>query len=78
MSYDAVCEQVKSLPEACLADVSKYIDFVLYQYAQSKMSPLIESNEVFERNLQNGLNDIKNGQVTPLNEAFSEIKSRFA
>ena len=42
------------------------------------MSPLIESNEVFERNLQNGLNDIKNGQVTPLNEAFSEIKSRFA
>ena len=46
MSYDAVIDQVKSLPESSLEDVSRYIEFLLYQQEQDRMAPLIESDEV--------------------------------
>ena len=45
MSYDTVLEKVKTLPETCLEDVSKYLDFIQYQYAQTMMEPLFESKE---------------------------------
>ena len=78
MSYDSVCEQVKTLPEACLEDASKYLTFLLYQYKQTKFESLAESEEEFSAKMQKGFDDMKNGRVTPLDEAFSEIKRRFA
>ena len=78
MSYDSVCEQVKTLPEACLEDASKYLTFLLYQYNQTKFESLAESEEEFSAKMQKGFDDMKNGRVTPLDEAFSEIKRRFA
>lgn len=36
MSYEAVLTQVKSVPEACLEDISNYIDYVVYRYEQKK------------------------------------------
>ena len=78
MSYDSVCEQVKNLPESCLEDASKYLAFLLYQYNQSQFEGLSESKEDFSTKMQKGLDDMKNGHVTPLNEAFSEIKRKFA
>lgn len=78
MSYDSVCEQVKTLPEVCLEDASKYLTFLLYQYNQSQIEGLSESEEEFSAKMNKGLEDMKNGHVTPLNEAFSEIKRRFA
>ena len=78
MSYDSVCEQVKTLPEVCLEDASKYLTFLLYQYNQTKFESLAESEEEFSAKMQKGFDDMKNGRVTPLDEAFSEIKRRFA
>lgn len=78
MSYDSVCEQVKTLPEACLEDASKYLTFLLYQYNQTKFESLAESEEEFSAKMQKGFDDMKNERVTPLDEAFSEIKRRFA
>lgn len=77
MSYETIIEQVKTLPESYLEDVAKYIDFLLYQYAQEKIHPLIETNEEFEIKMQKGFNDMKEGNVTPIRDAFSEIKGRF-
>ena len=77
MSYDSVCEQVKTLPEVCLEDASKYLTFLLYQYNQSQFEGLAESEEEFSAKMQKGFDDMKNGRVTPLDEAFSEIKRRF-
>ena len=76
MSYETVIKQIKTLPEACLDDASKYLDFLLYQYA--RLNPLIESDEEFKAKMQKGFDDMKKGRVTPVKEAFSEIKSRFA
>ena len=78
MSYDSVCEQVKTLPEACLEDASKYLAFLLYQYTKSQFEGLVESEEEFSAKMKKGFADMKNGRVTPLDEAFSEIKRRFA
>ena len=78
MSYETIIEQVKTLPESCLEDAATYLDFLLYRYAQEKMLPLIENNEEFEIKMHKGLTDMKEGNVTPIKEAFSEIKSRFS
>lgn len=78
MSYDSVCEQVKTLPESCLEDASKYLTYLLYQYNQSQVEGMSESDEEFSAKMQKGFDEMKNGHVTPLNEAFSEIKRRFA
>lgn len=77
MSYDSVCEQVKALPKNCLEDTSKYLAFLLYQYNQSKYENLSETQEEFSKKMQKGFEDIKNGLVTPLGEAFSEVRGRF-
>ena len=78
MSYDSVCEQVKTLPESFLEDASKYLTYLLYQYNQSQVEGMSESDEEFSAKMQKGFDEMKNGRVTPLNEAFSEIKRRFA
>ena len=78
MSYETVVEQVRKLPESCLAAVSNYLDFLLYQQAQLKMLSLVESEEEFDAKMQKGFLDMKEGHVTPLNESFSRIKGRFS
>lgn len=78
MSYEAVMEQVRALPEACLEDASKYIDFLLYQYGLNKMNSLIESEEEFNMKMKKGCEDMAEGRVKPLKEAFLDIKKRFA
>ena len=78
MSYDTVVEKVTTLPESCLEDVSKYLDFLRYQYEQAMMAPLVESDEEFNASIQQGYDDMKAGRVTPLKEAFAEIKAQFA
>ena len=76
MSYDTVVEKVKTLPESCLEDVSKYLDFLHYQYEQTKMTPLVESDEEFNASMQQGFDDMKAGRVTTLKEAFAEIETQ--
>ena len=41
MSYEAVAEQVRNLPEDCLEDVSRYISFLMYQRDLDKMDSLV-------------------------------------
>ena len=77
MSYEAVLEQVKSLPEECLEDAAKYIRFLKYQYIQDQMEPLVESDAVFEQKMRKGLDDVKTGFVAPVKETFAEIRSQF-
>ena len=76
MSYDVLEKEIRQLPESYLEDVSKYIQFLLYQYEQERMSALEESDEVFNAKMQKGLDDVRNGRVTPLDDAFAELKQK--
>ncbi len=80
MSYDTVVDQVKTLPEKCLEEVSRYIDYIKYQYNLDNMNlePLNETQEEFNTNMQKGLDDAKAGRVQPLKEAFADIRRQFA
>ena len=42
------------------------------------MAPLVESDEEFNASMQQGFDDMKAGRVTPLKEAYAEIKAQFA
>ena len=72
MSYETVIDQVKSLPESSLEEVSRYIEFLLYQQEQADMAPLIESDEVFEEKMERGSTDAIEGRGKPLEEVFPE------
>ena len=78
MSYEAVLEKVKTLPESCLEAASNYLDFLLYQYGLSKMNSLVESDEVFNAKMQKGYEDAMEGRCKPVDLAFADIKKRFA
>ncbi len=62
MSYETVIDQIKSLPESSLEEVSRYIEFLLYQQEQMDMAPLIESDEVFEEKMERGYADAVEGR----------------
>ena len=78
MSYDAVMEKVKTLPEPCLEAASNYLDFLLYQYGINKVNSLVESDEVFNSKMQKGYEDAMAGRCKPVDQAFADIKRRFA
>lgn len=74
MSYDVLEKELRLLPESYFEDVSKYIQFLLYQYEQERMTPLVESNEDFQSKMRMGLDDVREGRYSPLEEAFADIK----
>lgn len=78
MSYETVVEQVRTLPEDCLEDLSKYMQFLLYQYSLNKMNNLTETDEEFDAKMQKGYDDMLAGRVKPLNKAFTDIRRRFS
>lgn len=78
MSYDTVIDQVKSLPESSLEDVSRYIEFLMYQQEQERMAPLLESDEVFEQKMERGYADAMEGRLKPLDKVFSDLNKWFA
>lgn len=78
MSYETVVEQVRTLPEDCLEDLSKYMQFLLYQYSLNKMNDLTETDEEFNAKMQNGYDDMLAGRVKPLKETFTDIRRRFS
>lgn len=78
MSYESIVEQLKILPEVCLDDVSKYLEFILYKYEKNNFQSLVETTGEFEEKLQRGFDDLENGNVTPLEDAILDIKRQFA
>ncbi|MBO7059984.1 MAG: hypothetical protein J6W54_02650 [Fibrobacter sp.] len=78
MSYETVIDQVKSLPENYLEDVSKYIEFLLYQQEKDSMAPLIETDDVFNQKMEQGYADAIEGRGRPLDEVFSDLKKQLA
>ena len=78
MSYETIVEQIRSLPEDCLEDLSKYMQFLLYQYSLNKMNNLTETDEEFDAKMQKGYDDMLAGRVKPLNKAFTDIRRRFS
>ena len=78
MSYDVLEKEIRQLPESYLEDVSKYIQFLLYQYEQERMSALEESDEVFNAKMQKGLDDVRNGRLTPIDDASHNGILRFS
>jgi hypothetical protein len=73
MSYDVLEKEIRQLPESYLEDVSKYIQFLLYQHEQERMSALEESDEVFNAKMQKGLDDARNGRITPWNDIYAKL-----
>ena len=78
MSYDSVMEKIKTLPEPCLEAASNYLDFLLYQYGINKMNSLVESEEDFNSKMQKVYEDTMEGRCKPIDQAFADIKKRFA
>lgn len=78
MSYESVVEQLKILPEVCLDEVSKYLEFILYKYGKNNFQSLVETTAEFEEKLHRGFDDLENGNVTPLEDAILDIKRQFA
>ena len=35
MVYETLVEQIKTLPQECLADIENYVQYILYRYNQS-------------------------------------------
>ena len=77
MSYETVIDQVKSLPESSLEDVSRYIKFLMYQLEKDSMAPLLETDEVFEQKMERGYADALEGRGKSMDGVFSELKKRF-
>lgn len=77
MSYETVIDQIKSLPESSLEEVSRYIEFLLYQQEQADMAPLIESDEVFEEKMERGYADAIESRGKPVEDVFSDLSKRF-
>ena len=40
---------------------------------QERMSALEESDEVFYAKMQKGLDDVRNGRITPLDDVYAEL-----
>ena len=40
---------------------------------QERMSALEESDEVFYAKMQKGLDDLRNGRITPLDDVYAEL-----
>ena len=40
---------------------------------QERMSALEESDEVFNAKMQKGLDDVRNGRITPLDDVYAEL-----
>ena len=78
MSYESVVEQLKILPEVCLDDVSKYLEFILYKYEKNNFQSLVETTAEFEEKLHRGFDDLENGNVTSLEDTILDIKRKFA
>lgn len=78
MFYESVVEQLKILPEVCLDEVSKYLEFILYKYEKNNFQSLVETTDEFEEKLQRGFDDLENGNVTSLEDTILGIKRKFA
>ena len=78
MSYESVVEQLKILPEVCLDEVSKYLEFIFYKYEKNNFQSLVETTDEFEEKLQRGFDDLENGNVTSLEDTILDIKRQFA
>lgn len=76
MSYESVVEQLKNLPEVCLDEVSKYLEFILYKYEKNNFQSLVETTDEFEEKLHRGFDDLEN--VTSLEDTILDIKRKFA
>ena len=76
MSYESVVEQLKILPEVCLDEVSKYLEFILYKYEKNNFQSLVETTDEFEEKLHRGFDDLEN--VTSLEDTILDIKRKFA
>ena len=76
MSYETVLTQVKSVPEACLEDISNYIDYVVYRYEQKKAEekPSPELEEAMQEALMiSGDPSVKSFSTTK--ELFEDLNS---
>lgn len=45
---------------------------------QERMSALEESDEVFYAKMQKGLDDVRNGRVTPLDDVYAKLSKAFS
>ena len=45
---------------------------------QECMSALEESDEVFYAKMQKGLDDVRNGRITPLDDVYAELSKAFS
>lgn len=73
MPFEVLVEQIKTLPEESIEEVSDYVQFLIYKN-EKKANSLSESEKDFNEKMQKGYDDAKNGRVKSLDESFASIK----
>ena len=66
MSYEAVLEQVKNAPEACLDEISQIISYVVYRYEKE--------NEEFNDVTKAALEEVEQMKKNPsLGKSYTDV-----
>ena len=47
MSYDMLEKQIRMLPEECLEDVSRFIEFIIFKYQKSDKTEQVHDKSSF-------------------------------
>lgn len=71
---------IETLPEELSNKVMEYIKYLKYQEVVNKVPEdvIIKSKEDLRKKLEEGEDDIKNGKVISLDEAFDKIEEMLA
>ncbi|MBO4438420.1 MAG: hypothetical protein J5798_03645 [Spirochaetaceae bacterium] len=66
MSYEAVLEQIKNAPEACLDEISQIISYVVYRYEKE--------NEEFNDVTKAALEEVEQMKKNPsLGKSYTDV-----
>lgn len=71
-----ILETLEKLPEEVAVQVINYMEYLTFIY-ESKMAPeelIIKDKEDLAKKLQEGIEDINQGNVCSLEEAFKEVQ----
>lgn len=68
---------IETLPEELSNKVLEYIDYLKYSEIMNTApeSVIIKNKKDLRQKIKNGMNDIKNGKVCSVEDAFSEIEN---
>ena len=70
-------KSIENLPEELQNKILEYIEYIKFMYVTDDIPEelVIENKEDLKAKLEEGLEDIKNGNICSMEEAFEEVNS---